>query len=300
MIAKPDCILASNTSSLDVDEIAAATKRPKSVVGTHFFSPANVMKLLEVVRGKETSMEVIASAMALGKKLGKTAVLAGNCFGFIGNRMVAPYLREAYFLVEEGATVEQVNQALYDFGMAMGPLAMDDMAGIDVGYLVRKESARFELPNVRKPLVADALYKLGRYGQKTGRGWSVYDSKRNASPDGEVEELIRKMASETGIAQRKIDANEIVERCIYALVNEGARVLEEGIALRAVDIDITYIYGYGFPAWRGGPMFYADTVGLKEVLRRVHEFKSQHGAPLWAPAPLLERLAKEGGRFNEG
>jgi 3-hydroxyacyl-CoA dehydrogenase len=299
-IAKPDCILASNTSSLDVDEIAAATKRPKSVVGTHFFSPANVMKLLEVVRGKETSMEVIAGAMALGKKLGKTAVLAGNCFGFIGNRMVAPYLREAYFLVEEGATVEQVNQALYDFGMAMGPLAMDDMAGIDVGYLVRKEAARFELPNVRKPLVADALYKLGRYGQKTGRGWSVYDSKRNASPDAEVEELIRKMAREAGIAQRKIDANEIVERCIYALVNEGARILEEGIALRAVDIDITYIYGYGFPAWRGGPMFYADTVGAGEVLNRVNEFKSRNGATLWSAAPLLERLAKEGGRFNEG
>ena len=299
MIAKPDCILASNTSSLDVDEIAAATKRPKSVVGTHFFSPANVMKLLEVVRGKETSMEVIASAMALGKKLGKTAVLAGNCFGFIGNRMVAPYLREAYFLVEEGATVEQVNQALYDFGMAMGPLAMDDMAGIDVGYLVRKESARFELPNVRKPVVADALYKLGRYGQKTGRGWSVYDSKRNASPDSEVEELIRKMAREAGIAQRKIDANEIVERCIYALVNEGARILEEGIALRAVDIDITYIYGYGFPAWRGGPMFYADTVGATQIVKRVNDFKSPHGATLWSPAPLLESLAKSGGRFSE-
>jgi 3-hydroxyacyl-CoA dehydrogenase len=298
-IAKPDCILASNTSSLDIDEIAAVTKRPKSVVGTHFFSPANVMKLLEVVRGKETSMEVIASAMALGKKLGKTAVLAGNCFGFIGNRMVAPYLREAYFLVEEGATVEQVNQALYDFGMAMGPLAMDDMAGIDVGYLVRKESARFELPNVRKPLVADALYRLGRYGQKSGRGWSVYDSKRNDSPDAEVEELIRRMAREAGIAQRKIDANEIVDRCIYALVNEGARILEEGIALRAVDIDITYIYGYGFPAWRGGPLFYADTVGTAQVLNRVNDFKSQHGATLWSPAPLLERLARDGGCFNE-
>lgn len=259
-VAKPDCILATNTSSLDVDQIAAATNRPQMVIGTHFFSPANVMKLLEVVRGKMTADQVIVSAMALGKKLGKVAVLAGNCFGFIGNRMVAPYLRQAYFLVEEGASVEQVNRALYDFGMAMGPLAMDDLAGLDVGYAVRSEAAHLVKPGERQPLIPDILYKMGRYGQKTGRGWSVYDAQRKPSPDPEVAALIEKTAVEHGIPRRSITDEEIVERCIGALVAEGRQILKEGIALRPVDIDITYIYGYGFPAWRGGPMFYAGIV----------------------------------------
>ena len=298
-IAKADCILASNTSSLDIDEIASATRRPEMVIGNHFFSPANVMRLLEIVRGKTTSKEVIATSMALGKKLGKVAVLAGNCHGFIGNRMVGPYLREAQFLVEEGASVEQVNQALYDFGMAMGPLAVDDLAGLDVGWAIRKEFARFEKPGVRKPLVADLLCEKGRFGQKTGRGWSQYDEKRKPSPDPETAALIGQTARKAGIERRQIAPEEIVDRCIYALVNEGARILEDGIALRAVDIDITYLYGYGFPAWRGGPMFYADSVGLKDVLARIEQFEMQHGSDLWAPAPLLKRLVEERKTFGE-
>jgi 3-hydroxyacyl-CoA dehydrogenase len=297
-IAKRDCILASNTSSLDIDEIASATNRPEMVIGNHFFSPANVMRLLEIVRGKKTGKEVIATSMALGKKLGKVAVLAGNCHGFIGNRMVGPYLREAQFLVEEGASVEDVNQALYDFGMAMGPLAVDDLAGLDVGWAIRKEFARFEKPGVRKPLVADRLCELGRFGQKTGRGWSQYDEKRKASPDPETAALIEKTAREAGIERRQITQQEIVDRCIYALVNEGARILEDGIALRSVDIDITYLYGYGFPAWRGGPMFYADTVGLKNVVARIEEFAARHGRDLWPSAPLLKQLADEGKTFE--
>ncbi len=297
-IAGPHCILATNTSSLDIDEIASATNRPQMVIGTHFFSPANVMRLLEVVRGKATGAEVIASCMALGKKLGKVAVLAGNCFGFIGNRMVIPYLREAQFLVEEGASVEQVNQALYDFGMAMGPLAMDDLAGIDVGYAIRQEFKHVEKPGVRQPLVADKLYQMRRFGQKTGSGWSKYDENRKPSPDAQVAALIENTAREAGIERRQIGSEEIVDRCIYALVNEGARILEDGIALRASDIDVTYIYGYGFPAWRGGPMFYADTVGLKQVLARIQEFEKQHGSDLWSPAPLLKRLAESGQTFE--
>jgi 3-hydroxyacyl-CoA dehydrogenase len=297
-IAKSGCILATNTSTLDIDQIASATSRPQWVIGTHFFSPANVMKLLEVVRGRATGSEVIAAAMALGKKLKKVAVLSGNAYGFIGNRMVGPYLREAQFLVEEGATVEEVNQALYGFGMAMGPLAMDDLAGLDVGYHIRQEGKQLQKPGVRQPLVPDKLYELGRYGQKTGHGWSRYDENRQPIPDPETAALIEETARAAGIERRPITSEEIVDRCIYALVNEGARVLEEGIALRAADIDIVYLYGYGFPAWRGGPMFYADTIGLKNVLSRVEEFSSNHGAALWQPAPLLKQLAAVGETFE--
>jgi 3-hydroxyacyl-CoA dehydrogenase len=296
-IAKPDAILATNTSTLDIDEIASATSRPESVIGTHFFSPANVMRLLEVVRGAKSSNQTIATAMGLGKRLKKVAVLAGNAHGFIGNRMVEPYLREAHFLVEEGATVEQVNQALYDFGMAMGPLAMDDLAGLDIGYHIRQEQKRLQKSGVRQPLVADKLFELGRYGQKTGRGWSKYDESRTPLPDEETAALIEKAAREAGIERRQIDSQEIVDRCIYALVNEGAKVLAEGIALRAADIDIVYLYGYGFPPWRGGPMFYADTLGLKNVLARVEEFRAKHGAELWEAAPLLKQLAGSGQTF---
>ncbi len=291
-IAKPDCILASNTSTLDIDEIASATKRPQMVIGHHFFSPANVMRLLEIVRGEATSKEVIATSMALAKKLGKIGVLAGNCRGFIGNRMIHCYGREAQFLVEEGAPVEMVDQTLYDFGMAMGPLAVGDLAGLDVGWRIRKEFKHLEEPGVRVPLVADLLCEMGRYGQKTGAGWYKYDENRKAIPDPQVAALIEKTAREAGIQRRDITKDEIIERTIYALVNEGARILEEGIALRAVDIDIVYLHGYGFPAWRGGPMFYADTVGLKNVLAKIEEFK-------WTPATLLKRLAEAGKTFED-
>jgi 3-hydroxyacyl-CoA dehydrogenase len=294
-VAKPNAVLATNTSTLDIDEIASATSRPNMVLGTHFFSPANVMKLLEVVRGKASSPEVITTAMALGKKLGKVAVLAGNCHGFIGNRMLEPYFREAQFLVEEGASVEQVNQALYDFGMAMGPLAVDDLAGLDIGWLIRKERAGHKKPGVRLPLVADKLCEMGRFGQKTGRGWSLYDENRKPSPDPETATLIESI----GIERHTISNDEILERCLYSLINEGARILEERIAQRAVDIDITYIYGYGFPAWRGGPMFYADTVGLPKILAKIAEFEKKHGPDLWAPAPLLKQLAASGKTFKD-
>jgi 3-hydroxyacyl-CoA dehydrogenase len=290
-IAKPTCILATNTSTLDIDEIASATRRPEMVVGHHFFSPANVMRLLEVVRGKATSKPVIATSMTLGRKLKKIAVLAGNCPGFIGNRMIHVYLREAQFLVEEGASVEEVNNALTDFGMAMGPLAMSDLAGIDVGWRIRQESKHTEKAGVRQPLVADKLYELGRYGQKTGRGWSMYDSNRKPSPDPETAALIEKTAREAGIPRRKIERREIVNRCILSLIDEGARILEEGIALRAADIDVVYLNGYGFPRERGGPMFYADTLGLAEVVKGIEAFGHE-------PAPLLRKLTAEGKTFN--
>ena len=298
-LAKPTCILASNTSTLDIDEIASATSRPQMVIGHHFFSPANVMKLLEIVRGKATSKEVIATSMNLAKKLNKVGVLAGNCRGFIGNRMIHCYGREAQFLVEEGAAPEQVDGAIYEFGLAMGPLAMGDLAGLDVGWRIRKEFKHLEKPGVRTPKMADALCELGRYGQKTGKGWYIYDANRNPKPDPEVTALIEKVAKENGIERRTITHDEIIERTIYALVNEGAKILEEGIALRAVDIDIVYLNGYGFPAWRGGPMFYADTVGLKHVLDKVLEFEKRHGSDLWAPAPLLKKLAEAGKTFEQ-
>jgi 3-hydroxyacyl-CoA dehydrogenase len=295
---KRGAILASNTSTLDIDEIASATSRPEAVVGTHFFSPANIMRLLEIVRGKATGKDVIATCMQLSKKLGKVGVLVGNCRGFVGNRMFGPYRREAQFLVEEGASVEAVDKALYDFGMAMGPMSTGDLAGLDVGWRIRKEYRHLEKPGVRQPFAEDRLCELGRYGQKTGAGWYKYDENRRAIPDPEVNELVRKGASEAGIAPRKISSEEIVDRCIYALVNEGARILDEGIALRAVDIDIIYLNGYGFPAYRGGPMWYADAVGLDKVYRRISEFHQRHGE-LWEPAALLKRLAEEGRTFAE-
>lgn len=295
-VCRPGAILASNTSTLDIDEIASITSRPEAVIGTHFFSPANVMRLLEIVRGKATGKQVIATCMQLSKKLGKVGVLVGNCRGFVGNRMFGPYRREAQFLVEEGARIETVDQALHDFGMAMGPMATGDLAGLDVGWRIRKEYRHLERPGVRQPFAEDRLCERGRFGQKTGAGWYKYDESRRAIPDPEVNELARKWASEAGIAQRKISPDEIVDRCIYALVNEGARILEEGIALRAVDIDIIYLNGYGFPAYRGGPMWYADTVGLDKVYSRILEFHRQHGE-LWEPAPLLKRLAKESKTF---
>lgn len=296
-ICKPGAILASNTSSLSIDEIASATARPGFVIGTHFFSPANVMRLIEIVRGSATSREVIATCMQLCKKLGKVGVLVGNCTGFVGNRMFGPYRREAQFLVEEGAGIEAVDGALYDFGMAMGPLATADLAGLDVRWRIRKEHRHLREPGVRQPLIEDNLCELGRYGQKTGAGWYKYDAQRRAITDPAVAQLIGKWVVDAGIAQREICASEIIERCIYALINEGARILEEGFALRASDIDIVYINGYGFPAYRGGPMWYGDTVGLANVYRRICEFKKQHGET-WEPAPLLRRLAEQETTFS--
>jgi 3-hydroxyacyl-CoA dehydrogenase len=298
-IARPGCILASNTSYLDIDEIASVTGRPELVVGHHYFSPANVMRLLEIVRGKATSKAVLATSMGLAKRMGKVGVLAGNGRGFIGNRMLGPYLREAQFVVEEGASVEDVNAALYDFGMAMGPLAMGDLAGLDVGWRARKEFKHLEKTGVRQPLVSDRLAEMGHFGQKTGRGWSLYDENRNQSPSSETAALIEQLAREAGIERRVVTREEIVERCIYALVNEGAHVLGEGIALRASDIDVVYLNGYGFPTWRGGPMCYADTVGLKAVLARIEEFQAKHGPDLWSPAPLLRQLAEAGATFAQ-
>jgi 3-hydroxyacyl-CoA dehydrogenase len=297
-VCKPGAVLASNTSTLNIDEIASATSRPASVIGTHFFSPANVMRLLEIVRGKATSKEVIATCMQLSKALGKIGVLVGNCRGFVGNRMFGPYRREAQFLVEEGVSIAAVDKALADFGMAMGPLATGDLAGLDVGWRIRKEYRHLEKPGIRQPIVEDNLCELGRFGQKTGAGWYKYDDQRRAMADPAVDELIRKWVTEAKIPQREISSAEIVDRCIYALVNEGARILEEGYALRASDIDIIYLNGYGFPAYRGGPMWYADTVGLKQVLARISEFHRQHGE-IWQPAPLLLRLAEQGKTFAQ-
>jgi 3-hydroxyacyl-CoA dehydrogenase len=297
-VCKSGAILASNTSTLNIDEIASATKRPQLVIGTHFFSPANVMRLLEIVRGKETNKEVIATCMQLAKKVGKVGVLVGNCRGFVGNRMFHPYVRESVFLLEEGATVEAVDTALFDFGMAMGPLAVGDLAGLDVGWRIRKEYRHLEKPGVRQAFAGDRLCEMGRYGQKTGAGWYKYDEHRRAIPDPEVTAIVKKWAADAGIPERQISREEIVDRCLYALVNEGARILEKGYALRAGDIDIIYINGYGFPAYRGGPMWYADSVGLAKVYKRILEFHRQHGE-LWEPAPLLKQLAEQGKTFAE-
>jgi len=296
--AKADAILATNTSTLDIDQIAAVTRRPAKVIGLHFFSPANVMRLLEIVRGAATSADTIAAALAIAKRLGKVGVVARNAPGFIGNRMMFPYMYEAQFLVEDGATPEQVDRALTDFGMAMGIFAVDDMAGVDVAWRVRQELNQFSEPGARKPLVADKLCEMGRFGQKTGGGWYRYGDDRKPIPDPEVLSLIEETTTAAGITRRMFTGEEIIERTIYALINEGARVLEDGVALRAADIDTVYVTGYGFPAYRGGPMFYADRVGLKKIHDRIVTFHREHGQR-WAPAPLLARLAREGSSFRE-
>jgi 3-hydroxyacyl-CoA dehydrogenase len=297
-IAKRDCVLASNTSTLDIDEIAAATSRPRMVIGLHFFSPAHVMRLVEIVRGKHPSNEVVATSLAIAKKLGKVGVVVGNCRGFVGNRMMLPYMREAQFLVEEGSTPEQVDKALTDFGMAMGIFAVDDMGGIDLAYRVKQEYAYLRKPGERVPLVLDKLYEMGRLGQKRGMGWYRYDESRSPIPDPDVNALIERTASEAGIARRTITPEEIIERSVYVMINEGARILEEGHAQRAADIDVIYCTGYGFPNYRGGPMWYADTIGLKNVYARVRDFHQRH-RHLWEPAPLLKKLAEESSTFAE-
>jgi 3-hydroxyacyl-CoA dehydrogenase len=299
-IAKPGAILASNTSTLDLNRIAATTKRPQDVVGMHFFSPANVMKLLEVVRGKATAADVLVTVMKLAKKIGKTAVVAGVCDGFIGNRMLEQYIRQALFLLEEGASPPQVDRALERFGMAMGPFRVSDLAGNDISWAIRKRRY-VEKPQVVYSRIADRVCELGRFGQKTGSGWYRYEAgRRDAIPDPAIDALLEAYRKEKGFVPRSIADDEIVERLILALVNEGARILEDGIALRASDIDLVYLTGYGFPVARGGPMFYADSLGLYNVVRAMKRFAANpHGDPaFWQPAPLLARLAAEGKTFS--
>jgi 3-hydroxyacyl-CoA dehydrogenase len=298
--AKQGAILASNTSTLDLNRIASFTKRPADVIGTHFFSPANVMKLLEVVRGDKTGKDVLATVMATAKRIRKTAVVSGVCDGFIGNRMVEQYLRQALFLLEEGATPRQVDRAVEKWGMAMGPFRMSDLAGNDIGWAIRKRRY-LERPQMKYSKIADRLCEQGRFGQKTGSGWYRYEKgRRDAIPDPAVDKMIVDYSAEIGVKRRKIGDEEIVQRLIYALVNEGAAILEEGIAQRASDIDMVYLTGYGFPPYRGGPMFYADEVGLYNVVAAMARLAANpHGDPaFWKPAPLLERLANEGKRFT--
>lgn len=298
-VCKQGAILATNTSYQDVDAIAAATGRPQDVLGLHFFSPANVMKLLEVVRGEKTADDVLATSMAIGKKIGKVCALSRVCYGFIGNRMLGGYGREAQMLLLDGCTPEQVDSTLEEFGMAMGPLAMGDLAGLDVGYKARQ--ARTDLPDDPKLYrMGTLLVEMGRYGQKTGSGFYKYDPEtRQRQSDPEVEALIREEAASLGVEQRDISKEEILARCFYPLINEGAKILEEGIAQRPSDIDVVYVFGYAFPVAKGGPMFYADQVGLKNVYDKICEFRDRYGADYWQPAPLLEKLAKEGKTFAQ-
>jgi 3-hydroxyacyl-CoA dehydrogenase len=290
--ARPGTLLATNTSTLDVDAIAAATKRPQDVLGTHFFSPANIMRLLEIVRGKATSHEALATAIALGRKLGKVPVVVGNCDGFVGNRMLARRSVESERLLLEGALPQQVDAAVVEFGFPMGPFAMSDLAGLDVGWRIRRaRGVRAE--------VSDALCEAGRFGQKTGKGYYVYQSgSRTPTPDPEVEQVIVEASRRVGVTRRSIDKQEIIERMIYPMINEGARILEEGIAYRPGDIDVVWVYGYGWPVWRGGPMFYADQVGLGHIRERLAAYAQRTGDKTLEPAPLLARLAAEGKGFG--
>jgi len=287
-IAKPGAILASNTSYLNVDEIAGATKRPESVIGLHFFSPANVMRLLEVVRGDATSKSVIATSMQVAKKIGKIAALVGVCHGFVGNRMLSMRQRQAQAILLEGAMPWDIDRVLYDFGFPMGPFAMSDLAGLDIGW--NKETSKGET-------LRDQLCELDRRGQKTGAGFYDYDEARNANPSPVTADLIEKFRAAKGVNVRSFTDEEIIERCIYPMINEGAKILQEGKASRASDIDIVWINGYGWPVYRGGPMFYADTVGLKTVLGTLKAFQAKFGDD-FRPAPLLEKLAAEGGTFS--
>lgn len=298
-VCKPGAILATNTSYQDVDAIAEATKRPQDVLGLHFFSPANVMKLLEVVRGAKTADDVLATSMQIGKKIGKVCALSRVCYGFIGNRMLGGYGREAQMLLMDGCTPTQVDSALEGFGMAMGPLAMGDLAGLDVGYKARQ--ARTDLPDDPKLYrMGTLLVEMGRHGQKTGSGFYKYDPEtRRRMADAEVEAMIVEEAGKLGIERRDISDEEILQRCFYPLINEGALILEEGIAQRPSDIDVVYVFGYAFPAAKGGPMHYADQVGLKNVYDKICEFRDRYGEEYWKPAPLLEKLAKEGKTFAE-
>jgi 3-hydroxyacyl-CoA dehydrogenase len=295
-VTHPECILATNTSTLDIDAFARASGRAAQVIGHHFFSPANVMKLLEIVRGRETSPETIATSLKLARRIGKVGVVVGNCFGFVANRMLAYYMREALLLLEEGGTVPQIDSALVEFGMPVGPFGMQDIAGIDVGWRIRQHLKAQGLTRAEGPQseVPDRLYEMGRYGQKTGAGWYKYEAgSRTRIPDPLVDEIATQEAAKRGVTRRTVSDDEIIARVMTALANEGARILEEGFALRASDIDVIYCYGFGFPRHRGGPMFYAQTVGLPTVLARVREYRQRFGE-YWRPAPLLEQLVDSG------
>src|ERR1700722_2025562 len=300
-VVEQGAILASNTSALNLNEIAGFTRRPQDVIGLHFFSPANVMRLLEVVRGAKTANDVLATAMRLSKTMGKIAVVSGVCDGFIGNRMLARYGAAAHDLIMAGALPHQVDAALQEFGMAMGPFRVGDLAGLDIGWALRKRRAA-EFPGRDFSNVSDALCEAGRFGQKTGAGWYRYEAgSRHPIPDPKVTAIIEQYRRQRGITPRHVGAEEIVERCIYALINEGARIIEDGIAQRSSDIDLVYLNGYGFPAYRGGPMFYADTTGLHDIVRALNGIAAQPGsdADVWTPAPLLVRLAQQGRTFSE-
>jgi len=299
-VMKPGAILASNTSTLDVDKIAAFTQRPQDVVGLHFFSPANVMKLLEVVRGEKTAKDVMATVMAVAKTIKKVAVVSGVCDGFIGNRMIEQYGRQAGFLLDEGCTPAQVDRAIEKFGFAMGPFRMGDLAGNDIGWAIRKRRYQ-EKPDMKYSKTADLLCERGRFGQKVGKGWYDYvPGKRDAIPNAEVEQMIAEHRQALGIKPRKISDEEIVQRLVYSLVNEAAHILEEGIANKASDIDVVYIFGYGFPVHRGGPLCYADEQGLFNVAQSMKRFAQNplDDAQFWEPAPLIQRLVAEGKTFN--
>ncbi|MEM5371117.1 3-hydroxyacyl-CoA dehydrogenase NAD-binding domain-containing protein [Paraburkholderia azotifigens] len=297
-VAKPGAILASNTSTLDLNRIAAFTKRPQDVVGMHFFSPANVMKLLEVVRGAETAKDVLATVMKVAKKIRKTAVVSGVCDGFIGNRMIEQYIRQALFMLEEGALPAQVDKAIEKFGFAMGPFRMSDLAGNDIGWAIRKRRYQ-EYPDMHYSKIADRLCETGRFGQKTGGGWYDYKAgDRNAYPSKPIDEMIVAYSKELGIERRKISDDEIVERLVFALANEGAKILEEGIASKASDIDMVYLTGYGFPLWRGGPMLYADSVGLYNVERAIRRYASQPNGDGWRIASGIVERAAQGRGFT--
>jgi len=300
-VCKDGAVLATNTSTLDVDEIADATSRPEAVVGTHFFSPANVMRLIEIVRGAKTSDETAQTAMKLAPNIGKVGVMCGVCDGFVGNRMLYQYSRQANFLIEEGALPQDVDRVMFEFGLPMGPFAMGDLAGVDVGYLVRQERIKkYGRTNKRESTVADKIYHLGRYGQKTRKGWYDYEpGSRTPKPNAEVTALIEKASADLGIERRDVSDDEILERCLYPLVNEGARLLAEGIAARPLDIDLIWIYGYGFPRYRGGPMHWADEIGPAQILERLEYYAATRDSDWLEPAPLLREVAGQGTTFRE-
>jgi len=298
-LAKPGAILATNTSMLDINTIAAETGRPQDVVGTHFFSPANVMRLLEIVRGDKTAKDVLATTLSVARRIGKIPVVVGVCDGFVGNRMIEPYFREAEFLVAEGASPAEVDKALTDFGLAMGPFAMSDMAGVDVRWDVAKRRAALRPAGERYSWLVGHLGEAGRFGQKTGAGFYRYEAGSRAPiSDPTLDAVFAAEAERQGVKRRAVPAEEIVNRCMYALVNEGADILQEGIAARASDIDVIYVAGYGFPASRGGPMYWADQIGLRKVhadiVKLVHDFGGH-----WKPSPLLTRLAAERRSFAD-
>ena len=296
---RPDAILATNTSTLNIDEIAAVTAQPDRVIGTHFFSPANVMCLLEIVRGRETSLDTVASALKLAKTIGKIGVVVGVCDGFVGNRMLHSFLREAFFLLEEGATPEQIDKVMVEFGFVMGPFAVADLAGLDVGWRIRKRHNQIRPSHFRWPGIGDKVCELGRFGQKTNAGWYDYESGRRVPRHSRlIKDVIENHSKELGINRRDITDQEILERCILLMINEGANILGDKIALRPSDIDVIWLNGYKFPRYRGGPMFFADKMGLENLYVRIVKYRDVHGAR-WEPSPLLKGLSESNKKFSD-